>query len=247
MFDRTPIYIVCSPRPRNGKTFLARLMTDFLRASRLGRIGHAGVEAFDVNPYEPVLAEFIPQVARTIDLGETRDQMALFDCLVRQDAVPKVVDLGHASYARFFDVAEDIGFIRETRRRGIEPIILFPVDSHAASGEAFGALHGRFDGLTMIPVMNDAIATGNLYRDRFHTQEAAAVPFRIPVLPPGLKTYADMPRYSFAAFHETLPIDIPLGLSFELRNWTRRQFLEFREMELRLLLRKLRSSLQQAI
>ena len=241
MSKRTPIYIVCSPRPRAGKTFVARLVTDFLRT------GHPAVEAFDVNPHEPVLAEFIPRVTRVIDIAGTRDQMAMFDSLVRDDAVPKVVDLGHGSYARFFDVAEEIGFIREARRRAIEPIMLFPVDEHAASGEAFGALHRRFEGITLIPVHNDAIAKGQLYRDRFRTAEAAAVPLNVSVLPPGLKAYADKPEYSFADFHEKLPIEIPLGLSFELRNWTRRAFLEFRELELRLLLRKLRSSLQGAV
>jgi hypothetical protein len=36
---------------------------------------------------------------------------------------------------------------------------------------------------------------------------------------------------------------IPIGLAFELRSWTRRAFLELRELELRLLLEKLRAAL----
>jgi len=45
------------------------------------------------------------------------------------------------------------------------------------------------------------------------------------------------------AFHAQLPVGVPIGLAFELRSWTKRTFLEFRELELRLLLEKLRASL----
>ena len=34
---------------------------------------------------------------------------------------------------------------------------------------------------------------------------------------------------------------VPIGPAFELRSWTKRTFLEFRELELRLLLEKLRT------
>jgi hypothetical protein len=40
----TPLFIVASPRPQVGKTFLARLLTDFLRLD-----GGEAV-AFDLNP-----------------------------------------------------------------------------------------------------------------------------------------------------------------------------------------------------
>jgi hypothetical protein len=49
--------------------------------------------------------------------------------------------------------------------------------------------------------------------------------------------------YSFADVHDNLPTDIPQHLRLELRKWTSRAFLEFRELELRLLLEKLRTSL----
>jgi hypothetical protein len=49
---RTPVFIIASPRPLTGKTFLARLITDFLRLDG-GR-----VKAFDLNPSEGALVEF---------------------------------------------------------------------------------------------------------------------------------------------------------------------------------------------
>ena len=44
----TPLFIVASPRPRSGKTFLARLLIDFLR------VGDGGARAFDLNPGETI-------------------------------------------------------------------------------------------------------------------------------------------------------------------------------------------------
>jgi hypothetical protein len=40
-----------------------------------------------------------------------------------------------------------------------------------------------------------------------------------------------------------MPEGVPHGLAVELHAWTRRTFLEFRELELRLLLEKLQASL----
>ena len=51
--------------------------------------------------------------------------MALFDCLIVEDGIAKVIDLGHGSFAQFFRVVEEIGFIDEACRRAIEPVILF--------------------------------------------------------------------------------------------------------------------------
>ena len=51
------------------------------------------------------------------------------------------------------------------------------------------------------------------------------------------------PIPSFLDFYEELPPAIPAGLAYELRSWTRRTFTEFRELELRRLLEKLRSAL----
>ena len=41
---RTPVYIICSPRPQVGKTLVARLLTEFLALKNNGV-----VTAFDIN------------------------------------------------------------------------------------------------------------------------------------------------------------------------------------------------------
>jgi hypothetical protein len=92
-------------------------------------------------------------------------------------------------------------------------------------------------------VFNEAIVKGRNLRDKFPFAQAVGVPLQIPVLSPMLMAQVDKSSYSFADFHDRLPMPIPLELAFELRTWTRRTFLEFRELELRLLLDRLRTSL----
>jgi hypothetical protein len=234
----TPLFVVASPRPQVGKTFVARLVTDFLRLN--GGIA----KAFDLNPNETALADFLPLVTSKADIGSTQGQMALFDRLIVDDGVPKVVDLSHALFERFFALTKEIGFIEEAARRALEPVILFAADPHPASSRAYLDLQERFADALVVPVFNHAILKGRRLRDMFPFARAAAVPLQIPLLPPALKLHADQTTRSFADFHSQLPVEIPIGHAFELRSWTKRAFLEFRELELRVLLEKLRASLK---
>jgi hypothetical protein len=234
---RTPLFIVASPRPQVGKTFLARLVTDYLR------LEGGDAVAFDLNPGGAALRDFLPGVASAADLGDIRQQMALFDCLIVTDGIAKVIDLGTGWYERFFAITEEIGFLAEACRQSIEPMILFAADPHPASAKAYADLRSRFPAAIVVPVFNEAILKGQRLRDQFAFDRAASVPLQIPVLAPELKSFADKSAYSFSDFHSLLPSGIPIGPAFELRTWTRRTFLEFRELELRLLLEKLRASL----
>jgi hypothetical protein len=233
----TPLFIVASPRPLVGKTFVARLIIDFLRLD--GGI----TKAFDLNPGEGALADLLPAVTSRADIGSTQGQMALFDRLIVEDGVPKVIDLGNALFERFFQLLDEIGFMQEAALRPLEPVILYAADPHPASPPAYGKLRTRFADAIIVPVFNDAILKGRKLRDQFPFVRASAVPLQIPLLPPALKFHADRPGHSFADFHNKLPAEIPTGHAFELRSWTKRAFLELRELELRLLLEKLRTSL----
>ena len=102
----------------------------------------------------------------------------------------------------------------------------------------------RFADALVVPVFNHAILRGQKLRDQFPFRRAAAVPLQIPILPTALKFHADQMTHSFADFHSRLPVEIPIGHAFELRSWTKRAFLELRELELRLLLERLRASLR---
>ena len=83
---RTPVYIVCSPRPAVGKTLIARALTEFLVLQR------GKVIAFDINLREPSLLNYLPRITETAAISDTFGQMALMDRLIVNDNVPKVVE-----------------------------------------------------------------------------------------------------------------------------------------------------------
>jgi hypothetical protein len=234
----TALFIVASPRPATGKTFLARLVTDFLR------MDGGAVEAFQLSPGDLGLADLLPALTVNADLDSTRSQIALFDRLIEADGVAKVVDVGHAAFERFFAVAEEIGFAGEARDRAIETVVLFAADPHARSVAAYADLCRRCPQTVLVPVFNEALLKGRKLRDQYPFVRAAAVPLQIPALSPGLKIHVERSGLSFVDFHSQLPMAVPIGPAFELRSWTKRTFLEFRELELRLLLEKLRASLR---
>jgi hypothetical protein len=234
---RTPLFIVASPRPHVGKTFLARLLTDFLS------LDVGSVFAFEIDPGADALSDYLPDITAAATIGDTKGEMALFDQLVLDDGIAKVIDLGSSACRRFFAIWEEIGFVAECNRRGIEPTILFAADEHKASYGAYADLQQRFPGALVVPVFNEAITKGRQFRGRFPFHRAASVPLRIPILAPALIIAASRPRFSFAEFHGEPPAGSRRSHVFELRTWTRRAFLEFRELELRLLLEKLRSAL----
>ena len=100
---RTPVYIVCSPRPAVGKTVIARLLTEFLLLQR------GAVEAFDINLREPSLLDYLPKVTETAHIDDTFGQMALMDRLIINDGIAKVVDLGFHAFDDFYRLVEEIG------------------------------------------------------------------------------------------------------------------------------------------
>ncbi len=237
MKRRTPVYVVCSPRPRVGKTLLARLLIDFFLLD--GR----PVTAFDLNTDEPSLLDYVPGYTSTANIADIQGQMALFDRLIVDDKTAKIVDLGPASFDQFFAVMRQIDFVEEARRRSVEPVTLFMVDPDRASVQAYAGLQRRLAEMVLVPVHNEGVARGQGIRDKFPLSRAVSVPMQIPNLMPVLYRYIDKPPFSFADFRSTPPGDIPLDVYMELHRWMRRVFVEFRELELRLLLNDVQSSL----
>jgi hypothetical protein len=234
----TTVFIVASPRPATGKTFLARLLAEFLHMN--GSL----VEAFELSPGDVALSNQLPDFTTPSDLDSTQAQMRLFDRLILADGVAKVVDVGHESFQRFFSLMDEIGFAREARRRGLDVIVLYAADAHPVSIRAFSILQRRLPDLILAPVFNDGILKGRRLRDQYPVSQATAVPLQIPILAPTLKAHVERTGHSFADFHRHATSPIPIGPDFELRSWTKRAFLEFRELELRLLMEKLQDSLK---
>jgi hypothetical protein len=233
MSRRTPLYIICSPRPRVGRTLMARMLMEFFHADL------RPVAGFDLNPNDPALADFLPGWTAVANVSDMREQIGLFDRLITADGTPKVVDLGPEAFQPFFAVMQQIEFVPEARYRGIEPMVLFMVDPDRLSARSYAGLRQRFPDTIVIPVYNEVVTKGYDHPETFPPAGPAATPLRIPQLSPLLKGVINKPSFSFASY-----VKSPADTHTELHFWIKRVFREFRELELRMLLGTLRSSLQ---
>jgi hypothetical protein len=232
MERRTPVFIVCSPLPRVGKTLVARLLIEYLAADR------RRVAAFDLNPDGYALASELPEHTTIANIGGTKGQMALFDQLIVSDETAKVVDVGYTSFKEFFAVMEAIGFPAEARRRSVASVILFIAEPDHRSVRAYAGLQERFPEVALVPVVNTR--TEGEARARYrHLSDYAGLPLHIPLLPPALK--AEVERVGFsAAFYDHQGS----YLAGEFESWARQVVLQFRELELRLLLEEIKPALR---
>lgn len=237
MSFRNSVYIVASPRPRAGKTLLSRVLIDYHKNEG------PGARAFDLGQGENALRHFAPDDTVEAKIDTVKGQMALFDQLVGNDAASKIVDVGAESFQAFFDIAYRIGFAEEARKRAIAPVILFVISSDKAAGDAYANLRARFPSAALTPVQNEMLGPTK-HRDRFPTTNRAGVIFRLPALAPGLRKFVETPPFSFADDNIANARNIPLEAHIELQRWLRKCYLELRELDLRVLLGELQSSLR---
>ena len=234
-----PIYVVCSPSPRVGKTLVARCLTEYHVAD--GR----SVAAYDLSDQSLQLIDYLPHHAASADITDIRGQMALFDGLIADDEMPKVIDVGHRVFWRFFAVVHRIGFFDEARRRGIEPVILFMVDADPRTERACTLLRFSFPDLALLPVRNLAVMRGHAEvlscagdasapGASADETSSAAPPLEIAELPSSLRALVDRPGFSFADFPKSAPGGVRLSSKAQnqLVRFIRQVHAQLREIEL---------------
>jgi hypothetical protein len=220
--SRTPVYIICSPRPLVGKTLIARLLSEFLL------LKNGTVAAFDINLKEPALLDYLPGITETAEVDDTFGKMALMDRLIVNDGLAKVIDLGFHAFDEFFKMSEEIGYVKEAARRGVAPVILFVADTDRASARGYAMLQQQIPPKALVTVDNEYVVRGELPLDMTHGRI-----LKIAALPVFLKTYIDRLTFSFTDYlrHEK-------DSSTELHQWIRKNYLSFRELELNLILQR---------
>jgi hypothetical protein len=233
MQNRTPVFIVTSSRPRVGKTLISRALTEFFLAQR------RPVAAFDVNPDEFKLIDYLPAHTAAASINDTRGQMALFDQLVMNDQAPKVLDLGHVLFDRFFALMQQIDFTAEARRRGVAPVVLFVADPDDRARQGYAMLRDRFPDLALVPVFNESIQRVSKYRANFPPTQRGGDAVSVPSLTPVLRSVIDRKDFSFIGYAAKTT-----DTTSELFAWIRAMFLTFREIEVRLLLGGLQPQLK---
>jgi hypothetical protein len=225
MQRQTPVFIVTSSRPRTGKTLIARALTEYFCA--LNR----PVTAFDVNPDEFKLIDYLPAYTAAASLGDIRGEMALFDQLVLGDRAPKVIDLSHTLLDKFFTLYQTLEFAREAYRRGVAPMVLFIADPDDRARHGYKMLTDRFPDMALVPVLNEAIGQIDRYAGNFPPTRRGGPGVVIPSLSPVLRSVIDKREFSFLGY----AIKTTDGTT-ELYGWIRRTFVTFRELEVRLML-----------
>src|SRR5262249_3416183 len=140
----------------------------------------------------------------------------------------KVIDLGFHAFDEFFKMVEEIGFIKEAARRGIAPVILFMADVDRGSARGHETLRMQIPSSVLVTVDNEYVVRGELPEAMAKGRMLA-----IPALPPFLKTYIDRLNFSFTDYlrHEK-------DSSTELHQWIRRNYIGFRDLELKLTLQR---------
>lgn len=226
-----PVFIVCSPRPRVGKTLVARLVLDFHLYT--GR----PVLPFDANPNDPVLSEYFE--SESVSVSDTRGQMELFDQLIVTDGIAKVVDVAADQFDTFFEVMHKIAFAAEADRAGIPIVILYLTDDHVRSAEAYQGLIDRFPEATLVPVHNELTESYN--DDGIPHPPVSAPPIHIPPLPPYLGGVVRRRGFSFAHHLRSTS-----GQPTQLDRWAARPFVALHDLQMRLSLSELAPLLNHA-
>ncbi|WP_407189994.1 hypothetical protein [Bradyrhizobium centrosematis] len=218
----TPIYIICSPSPQVGKTLIARILSEFLL------LRHGTALSLDVNLNEPSLLDYLPSTTKTADLIDTYSKMKLMDPLVIHDGVPKVIDLGFHAFDEFFKMCEEIGFMKETARRYVAPIILFVASVERISLRGYEMLQRRIPPASLVTIHNEYVLRG-----RFSEAMDGDRLLRIAALPRFLNRYIDRLGFSFTEYLRS-----EKDWSTELHQWIRCNYNIFRDLDASVVLRK---------
>jgi hypothetical protein len=239
MSFRHSVAIIASPRPRVGKTLLARLLTDFhLQEGR-------PVAAFDLNAAgEGTLAQFLPEHVTNSAIDDLKGQMALFDRLMVEDGATKIVDVGRASFGPFFALAGQFGFAEEAHNRGIVPVLLYLMTPDGTSVEAYRSLCSQWPGATLAPVHNEVFGVAQ-YGNKYAPIGSGTVVVRFPLLDSNVRKYVERPPFSFADSERAAALDVDVNI--ELQHWLRRIYREFRELNARIMLTDVKSDAAQAV
>lgn len=217
----TPVYIICSPRPQVGKTLIARLLSEFLL------LKNGNVVSFDINLKEPSLLDYLPRITETADVIDTYGKMQLMDRVIVDDGVAKVIDLGYHAFDEFFKMCDEIGLMKEARRRRVAPVILFVADTDRGSVRSYQTLADSIPANALVVVDNEFVVRGELPPAMTRSRL-----LRFRALPVFLKTYVDRLNFSFTGY-----LRQERDSSTELHQWIRRSYTTFRDLELSVLQR----------
>jgi len=147
------LYITCSDQHRNGKTFLARLLVDYMMLD--------GRDPFviDTDAPDAPLRAFFPGRTALADFSQISGQMKLFDTILASPGRDYVIDLPVRHMEPFFKAVAELDFFEEAHRTGFRIMVFYIVDRSTLSLKAARAVQ-EFPGIDMfVAVANEFVGT----------------------------------------------------------------------------------------
>jgi hypothetical protein len=226
----TPLYVICSTRPRLGKTLVSRMLTEFYL------IDYRPVAAFDLADEGPQLVNYLPEMTTVVDIGDIRGQVTFFDQLIADNLRAKIIDLSHRAFDNFFSIVREIHFFEEALSHSIEPLILFITDPQDLNThKSYEVLRNGFsEAASLLPVRNQIKPTAILNHATSLNTDVAPASLDIPLLNLSLKAHVAQESFSFSGFWRARPSDLPTSMDDELAGWVGAIFSQFRTLGLAL-------------
>ncbi|WP_395685214.1 hypothetical protein [Aestuariivirga sp.] len=229
MTAEATIYVICSDLARNGKTLLARTLTDHLLLE--GRDPYC----FDLSAPEGTLRAYFPGRTTLIDFSEAAARERLFGTILGMAGRDYVIDVAANRLAEFREAAVNQGFPAAAQDAGFYLCVLYIVDRDEKSLHAAVSIEDALLPDLFVPVVNRFIGSA--------LPEGVPGPTLVMTkIDPELHAIISHRRFSLRNFMLGDNAGVPPRMQANLRNFLHGLQAGLREFEPALSLRQLQAT-----
>lgn len=147
------VFIVCSDRDGNGKTLLARVLTDYLLMEERDPF------CFDLAAPTGGLRKFFPGRTAVVDFTQDAGRDKVFTTLIDRPGRDYVIDVPAVQLAELCEAARKAGLSEAAHSKGFRVAVLYIVDRDDASLQTAVSLEQILDPDLFVPVANRFIGS----------------------------------------------------------------------------------------